>query len=139
MDTEIATVTAKERTNPNVRLVAKACVELAKLRIRNERIMFALHRLEPNIVIGQRYGYEAIIFDGQPFVIFCNGSVACKLTGKHAEALVSNNKAILWRLPGKRVAIEGWILFLPHVAEYEIVKWARCALVQAGMKIVHEL
>ncbi len=49
-----------------MKLVAKAFVTLAKQRVRQERITNAVHRLEPNVVLGERDGYDAIILDGRP-------------------------------------------------------------------------
>ncbi|HVI69545.1 MAG TPA: hypothetical protein VM581_03745 [Magnetospirillaceae bacterium] len=136
--TKLLASPACEPRHPSIRLVAQACIEVARMRLddeqRKERVISRVHKLEPSILLGERFGYEALILRGKPVVVFFRGSVVCQLEGDEGAQLVRSGKATWWRLPGKNVACTDWVLLNRELSSGETATWAERAVVQSGLE-----
>ncbi|HVI69760.1 MAG TPA: hypothetical protein VM581_04880 [Magnetospirillaceae bacterium] len=128
---------AHEPRHPSMRLAVQACIDLARMQVEDERrkvrIIARVHKLEPNILLGERFGYEALILNGKPVVVFFRGQVVCRLIGYEATQLIRGDKATWWRLPGKKEACADWVMLNRKLPVGEIATWAERAVVQVGV------
>lgn len=130
-------IAADERIHPSIRLVARACIDVAKQQVLEENLKAAViakvYKLEPEALLGEHLDFETIFINNKPTIVFVRGTVACQLSGKFADWLVRNDKACWWRSPGEKLARNDWIILNCDLPVNEVLGFVEAAVVQSTM------